>query len=553
MPVDGEIDYGTCSREQLEEALTRIDRDAFPLNLARLTRELERRRAEDAFPRASAPREFPADFGRSGTRDAHNSFGWNGPGTIRVESERLHVAAERKPFLRRPSPCEATFALAEVANVEQCNAVVRLEVHDGAAVRHFQAWLESEGAARELAELLPPRRTAAFAPVLADASRFAELLEQRGVRPVVVPILVALNALVFVVVAASGGGWFVPEPEVLVEFGSNYTPYTSHGEAWRLATCTFLHFGFLHLALNMWALWAQGPLVEKLYGSLRFAIVYLAAGVCGSLASFAWHPLVNSAGASGAIFGVYGALLAYLLRFRHAIPATVVAKNRNGIAIFVVVSLLNGVQIPGIDNAAHLGGLVAGFLVGALFAEPPSVQRGTSRSIGAFAGASLLAAVFLVTGIAATQSRAARERTDAAVAAVTGRSATKVAQVTAFWGVRIGMTRQELVALKGAPVAEEPEMLTFNAVDASRDALVDVMIDAGGRVAAVLYSGSESDAPPDIEPLRWRSEIDGRATEYGGPAAVQIVGEGVWYARFPNGVAAIGEGAVVKYYGIDRR
>jgi rhomboid protease GluP len=107
---------------------------------------------------------------------------------------------------------------------------------------------------------------------------------------------------------------------VQIAWGSNFGPYTTEGEWWRLFTSLFIHFGIAHLLLNMFALTAFGPLVERLFGSVNFLFVYLLAGIAGSLASIAWNPGINSAGASGAIFGILGALMAVQLRAGATIP-----------------------------------------------------------------------------------------------------------------------------------------------------------------------------------------------------------------------------------------
>lgn len=184
------------------------------------------------------------------------------------------------------------------------------------------------------------------------------------------PALVALNVLVFAAMALSGAGLLRPDPAVHIRFGSNLGTLTLAGEWWRLGSAVFIHFGALHLAFNMWALWDAGRLVERLYGTARFLLVYAFAGLAGSIASLAWNPAVNSAGASGAIFGVLGALLAFLLDRRNGVPLALVRTLRNSAFTFLGFSIAFGWIHPGIDNAAHLGGLAGGVLLGALLARP---------------------------------------------------------------------------------------------------------------------------------------------------------------------------------------
>lgn len=191
-----------------------------------------------------------------------------------------------------------------------------------------------------------------------------------GKHPWVTQALVAVNVAVFGAMLAAGAGLLRPDPLVHIAWGSNFGPLTLDGEWWRLGTAAFLHFGLLHLVFNMWALWASGGLVERLFGPARYAVIFAASGLVASLASVAWNPLVNSAGASGAIFGVLGAQLAFFLRARHGIPPEVIRAQRNSTLTFIAYAVIFGITVPGIDNAAHLGGLAAGISLGWLLAPP---------------------------------------------------------------------------------------------------------------------------------------------------------------------------------------
>lgn len=201
----------------------------------------------------------------------------------------------------------------------------------------------------------------------ADASRAPGL--RSLVDSIVTPALLGAYAVVYLVLALHGEGWLTLDGHVVARFGSNYTPRTLGGESWRLITNTFIHLGALHLALNAWALVAIGPVAERLYGPARLALVYLAAGFGASVASLWWHPVVNSAGASGAIFGVLGALLAHSVSPCEGVRDAVVAARRTALIAVVGSSLLLGAAVPGIDNAAHVGGLATGFVCGPLFAD----------------------------------------------------------------------------------------------------------------------------------------------------------------------------------------
>jgi len=155
----------------------------------------------------------------------------------------------------------------------------------------------------------------------------------------------------------------------LVAWGSNVGRLTLNGEWWRLVTSMFLHGNLLHLAFNMFALWQVGQLVERIFGSARFVALYMAAGICGSLASVLWNPFASSVGASGAIFGIIGGLLAFIQRKDSGVPPTVVADLRGSILPFLLFNLTAGFLYPHTDNAAHIGGLVGGWVAGHLLAR----------------------------------------------------------------------------------------------------------------------------------------------------------------------------------------
>jgi rhomboid protease GluP len=129
----------------------------------------------------------------------------------------------------------------------------------------------------------------------------------------------------------------------------------------------------------MFALYQAGGLVERLYGSTRFALIYLLSALSGSVASGWWDPLRNSAGASGAIFGVYGALLAFMAVRRVDIPPSMLKSISNSALVFCLYSLVIGAAHPLIDNACHVGGLLGGFVAGAILARPFNIEARAAR------------------------------------------------------------------------------------------------------------------------------------------------------------------------------
>jgi rhomboid protease GluP len=193
-------------------------------------------------------------------------------------------------------------------------------------------------------------------------------LEAHTPRVLVTPVLVAANVASFCLMAALGAGFIEVNPLILTELGSNFGAATLSGQWWRLLTSMFIHFGLLHLLLNMWVLWDIGRLVERLHGSARFLLIYIASGLAGGMFSTFWDPSRNSAGASGAIFGVLGAFLAVLFWRCNTIPLVVKLSYRLGIIAFLGFNLLAGAFSGGVDNAAHVGGLLAGLVLGAGFA-----------------------------------------------------------------------------------------------------------------------------------------------------------------------------------------
>jgi membrane associated rhomboid family serine protease len=236
------------------------------------------------------------------------------------------------------------------------------------------------------------QRSTQAAPIQPD---FQQRLERVTPKTYVTTALIAVNVVVFAAMGADGAGFLAPNLEAHLRWGANLGPLTAAGEWWRLATSTFLHFGVLHLALNMWVLYENGRVVERLYGNLHFLVLYLFAGIAGSLNSLLWHPMVTSAGASGAIFGVLGGLLAFALRMRDSVPFAVTKTQVNSTLLFIAYSLINGFATAGIDNAAHLGGLAGGFLIGLLLARPLDLEQ-RSKVIDVKLGACIGALVVVV-------------------------------------------------------------------------------------------------------------------------------------------------------------
>jgi rhomboid protease GluP len=302
-----------------------------------------------------------------GDQPLNNTFGLSGEGKLVVDGGALIFEGKRSGFTLSGTP---RIALADVANVDynaQSRALL-IRTRDG---RHYViVWLSTPEDAEALWAMLPQEKTPEFLEDQAAHDRFFKAMGVLGARSLVTPTIIAINIAVFITMFFAGADLMNPNPAVHIRFGSNFGPLTWTGEEWRLLTSAFLHFGLVHIALNMYALYQAGALVERLFGSTRFAVIYLLAALAGSVASGYWDPLRNSAGASGAIFGVYGALLAFLAVRRVDIPPSMLKSISSSALLFCLYSLVIGAAHPLIDNACHVGGLLAGFVSGWILARP---------------------------------------------------------------------------------------------------------------------------------------------------------------------------------------
>lgn len=209
--------------------------------------------------------------------------------------------------------------------------------------------------------------------------------------------VVAANVLVWAMNWAAGLSPVRPLSPELFAWGANAaSAVVLDGQWWRLLTATFLHGGIVHLTFNMLGLWEAGKQLCRLLGNGQFALVYLASALAGSTASLHYAAQASvSVGASGAVFGVLGALLTASWHYRHLVPATNLRRLWTGLGFFVGYSLLHGFTQENVDNAAHVGGLACGMLAGLLLLAPIDRQAdaGRRRRHAAATGALALAAV----------------------------------------------------------------------------------------------------------------------------------------------------------------
>jgi rhomboid protease GluP len=239
----------------------------------------------------------------------------------------------------------------------------------------------------------------------ADRLAFRQALDEATRRAIVTPLIVLACGAWFAAMTAARVPMILPSASQLVGWGANDgARVILRHEYWRLGASVFVHGGLIHLVMNMWSLLVIGPLVERIFGHVAFGVIYLAAGAGGAIASVAVPPLRVSVGASGAICGVLGGLLAFLVAHHRAIPPTVLGQLRKNVLGVVVVMAVLGAVVPNIDQAAHLGGLAAGFVSGLLLIGPWPVVPGRRRRVlarrialgGAIAAALAGAAVVVV-------------------------------------------------------------------------------------------------------------------------------------------------------------
>ncbi len=251
-------------------------------------------------------------------------------------------------------------------------SVAEQEVRDG----HLE---EAVAAYREADHRAPPEERGAI------ANRIAWLLKETGhdfasrrqfnrargayarYQAWVTWAIVAINVVVFLVDGALAGGGFslFGGAGPLADAGVIYGPAVAHGEWWRMITSAFLHYGILHIAFNMYALWLFGPIMEQMYGHLEYAVIYLLCALGGSVLTILAAPQTPALGASGAIFGLFG--LAFIVsRRRHLLLGPQARAMISQVGTLLVLNLIITFSVPAISWTGHVGGLAVGALIGVL-------------------------------------------------------------------------------------------------------------------------------------------------------------------------------------------
>ena len=210
--------------------------------------------------------------------------------------------------------------------------------------------------------------------------------------------LVGMNVAVYVVMVLTGVSPVNPTIPQLLKWGANAGPLSLGAEPWRMLASNYVHAGIIHIALNMWCLWNLGFLAERIFDPWTYVLTYTFCGLAGSLASLWWHPMAVGVGASGAIFGLAGALIAALYLGHLPISKQAIQGTLKSLLMFAGYNLFFGAAVPGIDNSAHIGGLLAGLALGAVLAKhlmaTPEVRDGWRR--GVFIGAAVVLVLVFV-------------------------------------------------------------------------------------------------------------------------------------------------------------
>jgi rhomboid protease GluP len=208
-------------------------------------------------------------------------------------------------------------------------------------------------------------------------------------------VLIGVNILVFLAMALSRVSLANPSIGDLVRWGANNGADTLHLQPWRMLTSNYVHIGLLHIAFNMWCLWSLGGLAERVFDRWTYFLTYTFCGLAGSLVSISLHPTRIGAGASGAIFGLAGALISALYLGHLPVHPSALKATLKSLLSFAGYNLFFGALVPAIDNSAHIGGLITGLALGAALAphlsSPPEERSAWNRWIFI-----LTAALFLV-------------------------------------------------------------------------------------------------------------------------------------------------------------
>jgi len=245
----------------------------------------------------------------------------------------------------------------------------------------------------EVSNICPECRSAA----MVRAQEQAPVIPRRSLVLETIPVtsaIIGVNVLVFIAMTFSGVSPGMPDVSQLIKWGADFGPLTVTAQPWRILTSNYVHIGIVHILLNMWCLWNLGALAERIFERWTYFLTYTVCGLAGSLTSLWWHPMGVGAGASGAIFGMAGALISALYLGNLPVAPSALKSTLKSLGSFAGYNLFFGAVVPGIDNSAHLGGLISGLALGAVLARhltsPPDERNSWRRWVFIVAGAVLL-------------------------------------------------------------------------------------------------------------------------------------------------------------------
>jgi len=412
--LPNEIDFAARNDDDLIEIFSRVDPRWAPKDYAQIKEILIKRGylVSDSYigPGSVAPspdklieligsdHPFQCEIAFAGRRHlysfvARNDFGLSGSGSLLADGIHLRMtgryAGGFPGVLGLLKQVELFWR--DIVDVETYENVVRFSHRTDSRRKYVTLWLANRLTADQLVNVLPKTRTAEFSDNLKERLELEREIDSG--RPIFSGGLIIANVLVFLGTVAGGADWLLPVGSTLIKWGSNFSPYTIDGEWWRLFTSLFIHFGLVHLFLNMLALAFFGPVVERVYSGATLLLVYFASGLTGAAASIAWHPGINAAGSSPAVLGLVGYLFVRQLKAGKILTDYLRPTMTAG-AVMLGVTLLAGFMYGRIDSAAHLAGVAAGAALGASGFLPLA----RSRLYGAMTRymVNLLAAAFLV-------------------------------------------------------------------------------------------------------------------------------------------------------------
>lgn len=400
--ADGAVDYSQYSLAQLRALRERLDAPTFPKNAHNLVEEIVAREAR------SLKHSQPSFVCEGRFTHVGGWGGWfaaklrrspvYGAGAIETRSDAVALLGCRRSWLGVAVQSEVAIPTENIRNVACDEAFIRFDIGNRRPLqRRIEFVANSADDATELASRLPATRTSGFDNRWNDVRDFQRRLRETGARVWVTPALVLANLAVFVAMAIATKQLFGFDLPTLWAWGANFGPLTSGGQWWRLVTALFIHYSAVHLLVNLWVLWNIGRRTEQLFGNAAVLALYFGTGIIASMTSILWAPALSSVGASGAIFGLIGAYLAFLWHPGCGVPRSIARRYWLSTAIFALFNLYAGATQPAIDNAAHVGGVLSGLAIGWCLARPLSRERRVAFPLRHVIAASALFAV-AVTG-----------------------------------------------------------------------------------------------------------------------------------------------------------